>query len=334
MYTGKNSIDWLYEKQLQVDEEWSVRSENGFKWWPGDHAQTVEIVGEADGPSGERGYYISIRTELYKVRSLDADALTAVNSTLMPLVSMAAPVFDPRRGTLDLCSWALVYEAISPWMNIMLSMASAIQIHEVHKLKDNFFAFGMENAVSGHPQNGIHKEQDEMAGLVPLLIQPAGRKPSRWTADEFQEIVDLFGQKPPVILASAGGPGLSAEFPFGTFSSLCRMAGDQSHPFYGNGLLITHFFPVSGKKGEEEKWIRKAFSLNEPQLGSNPAGYGFGSYVYRDGMIVYVAFIPNILYSSGLLLNLFLSCGARGMAMNRELAGVKRGGTPIRLSRS
>ena len=60
MYTGKKTIDWLYGKQLQVDEEWSVRTENGFTWWPGDHSQTVEIVGEADGPSGERGYYISI----------------------------------------------------------------------------------------------------------------------------------------------------------------------------------------------------------------------------------------------------------------------------------
>ena len=321
MYTGKKTIDWLYGKQLQVDEEWSVRTENGFTWWPGDHSQTVEIVGEADGPSGERGYYISIRTELFKVRSLDADALTAVNLTLMPFASMAAPVFDPRRGTLDLCSWALVYEKISPWMNIMLSMAAAIQIYEAHKLGENFSVFGMENAVSGHPQNGIRKEQDEMAGLIPSLIQPLGKEPSRWTADEFQEVVDLLGQKSPVLLASAGGPGLSAEFPFGTFSSLCRMAGDQPHPFYGNGLLITHFFPVSGKKGEEEKWIRKALSLNWLSLGSNPTGYGFGSYVYRDGMIVYVAFIPNILYSPGLLLNLFLSCGVRGMAMNRELAG-------------
>ncbi|MBP6333698.1 MAG: hypothetical protein KA342_09630, partial [Aminivibrio sp.] len=96
----------------------------------------------------------------------------------------------------------------------------------------------------------------------------------------------------------------------------------------------THFFPVSGKKGEEERWIRKALSLNMPLLGSDPAGYGFGSYTYSDGMIVHAAFYPNTLYSPGLLLNLLLSCGARGMAMNRELAGVRGGENPFLLSRS
>ncbi|NCC58342.1 MAG: hypothetical protein EOM17_12025 [Synergistales bacterium] len=108
MYTGRDTIEWLYGKQLQVDDEWSVITENGFTWWAGDHAQTVEVVGEADGPSDERGYYISIRTELLKVRSLDPDALKAVSLTLMPFASMAGPVFDPRRGTLDLCSWTAV----------------------------------------------------------------------------------------------------------------------------------------------------------------------------------------------------------------------------------
>ncbi len=53
MYTGRDTIEWLYGKQLQVDDEWSVITENGFTWWAGDHAQTVEVVGEADGPSRE-----------------------------------------------------------------------------------------------------------------------------------------------------------------------------------------------------------------------------------------------------------------------------------------
>lgn len=334
MYTGRDTIEWMYGKQFKAGGEWSVRTDNGFRWWPTDRAQTVEVVGEADGPSGERGYYISVRTELFKVRSLDGDALKAVNMTLMPFASLAGPVYDPRRGTLDLCSWALVYEEISPWMNILLSIAAAMQIHEAQRLGDKFGDFSLENAVSGHPENGIREGWDNISDLLPAFISAQGREPSRWTAPEFQHAADLLGNIPPVLLATAGGPGLSAEFPFGTFSSLCRMSADEPHPFYGNGLLITHFFPVSGKKGEEERWIRKALSLNMPLLGSDPAGYGFGSYTYSDGMIVHAAFYPNTLYSPGLLLNLLLSCGARGMAMNRELAGVKGGENPFLLSRS
>ena len=78
MYTGRDTIEWMYGKQFKAGGEWSVRTDNGFRWWPTDRAQTVEVVGEADGPSGERGYYISVRTELFKVRSLDGDALKQV----------------------------------------------------------------------------------------------------------------------------------------------------------------------------------------------------------------------------------------------------------------
>ena len=334
MYTGRDTIEWLYGHQFKVDEEWSVRTDSGFRWWPTDRAQTVEVVGEADGPSGERGYYISIRTELFKVTSLDAEALEFLNLTLMPYASMSAPVFDARRGTLDLCSWALVYEEISPWMNILLSIVAAMQIHEAQKVGDRFRKYGMEKNVSGHPKTGIREGWDQIADLLPAFISAQGREPSRWTAPEFRHAAGLAGNMPPVLHAKAEGHGLSAGFPFGASSSLCRLKADEVHPLYGNGLRLTHFFPVSGKKGEQEKWIRKALSLNEPQPGPDPAGYGFGSYVYRDGVLVYTAFYPNILYSPGLLLNLLLSCGARGMAMNRELAGVRVEGNPFHLSRS
>ncbi|MBP6333691.1 MAG: hypothetical protein KA342_09595, partial [Aminivibrio sp.] len=67
MYTGRDTIEWLYGHQFKAGGDWSVRTDNGFRWWPTDRVQTVEVVGEADGPSGERGYYISVRTELFKV---------------------------------------------------------------------------------------------------------------------------------------------------------------------------------------------------------------------------------------------------------------------------
>ena len=45
-------IDWLYREQLQVDEQWSVRTERGFTWWAYENAQTIEIVGEETAPDG------------------------------------------------------------------------------------------------------------------------------------------------------------------------------------------------------------------------------------------------------------------------------------------
>lgn len=321
MYTGKDTIDWLYTEQLQVDREWSVETERGFRWWPDDHAQTVEILGEVHGPAGEKGYYISVRTELFKAPNLGADALEAVNKNLMTVASMSGPVYDRDRGALDLCSYALVHEDNYRWINILLNVAAALQIYEARKLGGNFCDFGMENSVSGHPQNGIRKKREEITTRIPSLIRPTGQLPSRWRDYEFQKVADFMNFIPPTLMASAGGPGLSAEFPFDTFSSLCTMVAYQPHPLYGNGLLVTHRFPVSGKKKDREKWILKALSLNEPVVSPLPAGYGFGSYLFEDGMIVHAAFFPNIIYGPGLLQNLFFSSGARGMAMNTALAG-------------
>ena len=50
MDTGKQSIEWLYHEQLKVDDEWAIRTPNGFKWWADKHAQTVEVIGEEVGP--------------------------------------------------------------------------------------------------------------------------------------------------------------------------------------------------------------------------------------------------------------------------------------------
>jgi len=54
--TGKQAIEWLYHEQLKVDDKWSVRTPNGFKWWADKNAQAVEVLGEEIGPDGDIGY--------------------------------------------------------------------------------------------------------------------------------------------------------------------------------------------------------------------------------------------------------------------------------------
>lgn len=319
MYTGMDTVNRLYEA-LGVEDEWAVRYENGFKWWPAERAQTVEILGEADGPEGERGFYISIRTEDSPVEELDSHFLQWTNVLKMPFASMAGPVYNPRKGVSEFCSWALVYEHISGWMGPLLAMAAALQVFETQEAEPSCDKF------TGHPEKGVRKEPSSIVNVIPGVVQPAGESPSRWTGQEFEEAAELANSLPPVILATSGRQGLTAEFPFGNFSSLLQIDGALQHPVYGRGLLQLQYFPVSGKKGEDEKWIKKALELNEPCISPVPAGYGFGSYLYRDGMITHVSFIPNALYVPGLLNNLLLSAMGRAEAMNRELAGERGSG--------
>ena len=45
MNPGKNTIDWLKNEQLHIDPEWMIETPKGLTWWPGRHAQHIEVVG-------------------------------------------------------------------------------------------------------------------------------------------------------------------------------------------------------------------------------------------------------------------------------------------------
>jgi len=118
---------------------------------------------------------------------------------------------------------------------------------------------------------------------------------------------------------SASRQGFTVEFPYGDFSSLCEARTEEAHPRYGNGLFILQSFPYQVRS--ETEGMRLAFQLNAQDLGAQPSGYGLGTYLWKDGMIQFVSFLPNIFFSPGLLPNLFFSCALRAHAMSKRLTG-------------
>jgi hypothetical protein len=56
-----------------------------------------------------------------------------------------------------------------------------------------------------------------------------GNERCNWTAPEFQQAVNQYMQRPWRPAMAAGGAGLTVEFPYGNFSSLCQFQGDQGH---------------------------------------------------------------------------------------------------------
>jgi len=75
VYTGKQTIDWLFFEQLKVDNEWALQTDNGFRWWADRNAQTVEVTGQEMGPDGKTGFLTSVRTEMLQSFDLDNSAL-------------------------------------------------------------------------------------------------------------------------------------------------------------------------------------------------------------------------------------------------------------------
>ncbi len=320
MNAGMNTIEWLFSEQLKVDSEWSVKTPAGFRWWADKNAQTIEVAGEEAGPDGQTGYLVSVRTELLRSLNLGERELAVINALLMSFASMAGPVYDQETKTLSLCSLVRVYDEISQWMNPLISVAAVLQIGEARIIASELAkTLNAQEALSGPPNRGFRPEPDEMAEVISALIAPMGRQPSRWTATEFQVAVDRYMNQPPALLATAGGPGFTVEFPYGDQSSLCQAMADQPHPRYGNGLFLLQSFPVAGKSDTDG--ARLALSLNRLELSERPLGYGFGSYAYRDSTLHFTCFFPNALYRPGLLPNLYFSCAQRAREMSVRLAG-------------
>ena len=314
MNAGEQTIDWLYREQLQVDEQWSVRTERGFTWWPDQNAQTIEILGEETGPDGDVGYLIGVRTEMLTDLDLTESGLGELNEGPMRCAGLSGPVYDAATRTLSLCSMARVHDEIAPWMSVVIGSAAVTQIAEARVLGPGLGqSLGAQPALTDHPHNGRRPEPDDMVYAVSLFVDE-GKEPCQWPAEQFDAAVDDFMRQPPALMASAGGQGFTVEFPYGANSSLCQVIGTQPHPLYGNGLLTLQRFPFSAPSAE--KGIELALTLNNAELTQNVTGYGFGSYVWDNGMICFTGFVPNALHRQVAPPNLYFACAARARAMS------------------
>ncbi len=318
MNVGQQTIEWLYSTQLQVDDEWAVRQPNGFTWWAYQNAQTIEIIGEQEGPDGQTGYVISVRTAMVDDLDLTDQAAHDICTGPMQTAALAGPVYDAETRRLSLCSLTLVHDENAEWIRILLSAAAATQLTEAMLLGPGLAEqLGGEPAISAHPDSGLRETPDEIA-LASRVFTEDGKQPCRWTAEDFDEAVHRHMMQPPSLGASSGGNGLTVEFPYADGSSLCQISGEHPHPLYGSGLLILQRFPFSA--GSAVNGARLALALNQDDLSIHPAGYGFGSYTYRDNlMICFNAFIPHSLKGTVTLANVYYSCAARARLVAQRL---------------
>lgn len=189
MNVGQQTIEWLYSTQLQIDDEWAIRQPNGFTWWAYLNAQTVEILGEQEGPDGQTGYLIGIRTDLVHNLDLTDQAADDICTGPMRTAALSGPVYDEENRCLQLCSMALVHDENAEWMKILLSAAAATQLAEAMLLGPGLAEqLGAEPAVSGHLDSGLREEPDEIALAARIFVED-GQEPCRWVAEDFEQAV-------------------------------------------------------------------------------------------------------------------------------------------------
>jgi len=323
MSAGEKTIEWLYKNQLQVDAQWSTRTERGFTWWPYRHAQTVEITGDVKGPDGATGQCVVIRTEVLRDLDLTDGAAVAINGLIQAgAYTMSGLVYDVGARRLDLCSRVLVHDDTREWIQLLMSLAAVLQIAEAQPIADTLvtsYGIGAAVAMSGHPTNGIRTIPDEMATVGQSVIIPQGQQPCAWTAEEFTDVESRYMQKPPALFSMSDWTGVNVEFPYGDFSSLCQLVANMPHIAYGNGLRVTQSFPVS--QSSDVEGARLALLMNATELAGTPTGYGFGTYFYKERLLCFSTFFPNFMHKPGLLPNLYFAAAHRAQALSVALTG-------------
>jgi hypothetical protein len=317
---GTRALEALYTRQLKIDDYWAVRTPDGFRWWADKQAQSIEVIGrEEGGPDGAVGYLVAVRTEVVRGVELDDEKLATLNNEVMSFASMAGLVYDEEAQTLSLGSLARVWDANLAWLTPLLGMAAVLQIWEARMWAPRLAAsLGAETLISGHPDRGVRAQPDEMAGAVESLVVPTGRDASVWADAELAAAAQGLEDEPGVLSASFEPDGLTVDVAFGDVPSRCQVLNGAKHPFYGSGLLVLQALPLAPQTEPEGAGLALAF--NGIELASEPLGYGFGSYAWRDQRMYFISFLPNALYRVGLLPNLVASCAQRGRSLHSILS--------------
>jgi hypothetical protein len=205
-------------------------------------------------------------------------------------------------------------------MPLLLAQAAILQIAEAnHTIPHLAMAMGQDVRVpyKEHPLSGPRLLPSPVIEDSILLTREMGQKPSRWKEEEFQNAAHDYMIQPPSVGTLTDHNGLTVVFPYGDFTSICKMTNMQSHPRIGTGLMIAQKFPVENIPLHEG--IKLSLELNKKELNTKPKGYGFGSYCYRNGLLSHVCFIPNNSYKPGLLPNFYYSCAERARSKSIEL---------------
>ena len=302
-------------KYMKIDEEWSVITDRGFKWWGHQYAQRIW----AEQPIADNGFLVTkvnAETEIlkYPARSTETETILALE---MMKASLSGMIIDQEADKITLRCSAYIHEENNNWLGRIFSLASIIQATEVEDKGDDLAMFlELQPDKSIHPHSGFRNDVDDMLNVVDQVVIPKGGKPFHTIGEfEFRRTADILNSQN--LISTASDTGLSAYLPFGDDSALLMVDTEHEHPELANGLLFRLFLPP--EKILPITDIDGAFvmDLNSMEQNSFPSGHFLGSWCLGPvgesaHTAVYVTFIPAIVCTPGILYNMTISTLCHG----------------------
>ena len=304
-------VKHLRESVLNVDSGWSVERTGGFSWWPHQQRQDIFIDRQRTEPDGTILDRLVVSTEVCQLgHSIDADHESI--SSLTRFATLSGIVCEKKN--LRLHSHAWIDKSNQPLYDMVLGLVAGLQIHEAALIANILEQSGLaKTSITPHPINGLRQEPDEIATIVETLIAPMGEEETPWPEKMFEELYEEYFGGPPCLLANAGTTGITAEFPFGTESSLLQSNTDQTHPMIGKGLWVLSSFsldqiPDAGKLSPIALNAWEIENANQPFFGSWCAP--------EDGRLDFVSFVPNAMKHPAAAMNFILLGIGRAQRMS------------------
>ena len=306
---GIRAIDYVYST-MQIDDEWSVRSDREFTWWGCTLSQRVwaeplrEIM-KAPAVLLNARMKLSFQVE-------ESDELYQTLSMFNAHATLGALAYDPVRSEVFYHSSVMIHDQIERWMQAIFLHTVAIQAADGFiKSGDFLMNYYWPSPISVHPFSGPRDRADGMLKVLQDVYVPTGTKASPWHQKEFE----LVRQKGDIlaVLATSGEEGLTAEFPYSGSApavlllvkkeplqtALLQVRTNQPHPRMGNGCLMTLTLPIDS----EDPRLANELNLAEARGDSNC--HLLGAWCIGPMGLTFVTFIPNACYTPGLLDLLF-----------------------------
>lgn len=319
-----DAVDALYQG-AQMDDQWAVRSDRGYTWWPGDFAQHVHLGPVRSTPSGNE-CTLTVWTDLVTDVDPDTNPAKVLGLVNMRELAVNAVVWDQESATIKMfCSLSL-NEGNTGSAARLIGLPSMLQNSMALALSERLASqCGGSRAVSSHPNTGSHADPDDLR-LFSTMVIGAGQEPSVFSRTEAGK---LLGQSRkswmsglPTIAERLGCRGsgndmaFTAEVPFASSDhpACVEVFTTQPHPVWGNGAWVVLQLPLA--PGTDEAFVL-ANALNAQEFDWAPPGLStLGAWspdfleADMDGL-AFSTFVPNKLAGSGMLENLFIYAALR-----------------------
>jgi hypothetical protein len=293
---------------MDVEDEWAVLEDRGFRWWPGNLMQHV-WADEPFDDDGEMLSHVHVETD-YLTDIPSAELALKFLSIASSHATIAGPVLD--EGSVRLASRVTVYEETLPlwvpFMGIVALTQAAIAHIEAETISQ---ALRARVAVSHHPTSGARTSWHEGLQIIDDVIQPEGRGESVFVGEAFVQTEQQWGRRAS-LLTTAGSTGLTSEFPFNSSTALFQMLTDVRNPRMGSGLLSLLKLPV-WPEPEAAPMLVNQLNLRERAEVTRTMFLGSWCVDPADSRTpVFVSFFPNVLgFDGAVVSNFYLYAASR-----------------------